>query len=685
MTMKTIRYSILALAALLATASCVKDVEDQKYKDNDDSAIFLYPEPEDFNADGTTASGDESYLAVVTVRKGSDTNSDLTWTASIEDNPSWVHLSDTKVTSSFQDEFSKKLYQIDEKGISIILDPNEGYRRGFTLDIKLSDGTAMQHRFSQVGALADASVTSEVTSIEFNADGGDFTLPFTSNMGDAVDFAAIYPEGSDQWLTWVPGSTVGEVTLTAAPWENVEEGRDASFSIIVGSLDTSIDTLTIPVHQLAKDKYYYMYGPSAGDLAIEDAVQMEKNPDKTYKAKAYFLASEGNRILFNINSRTLSYPCYALASDGTVAEIQSASAAIPDGPAIDIDGMRTLIVDFESMTWAWERISTQNCLPDNLVSEYSTKEYLARDGSYKTWMTEWFRWDGGGTNPKLGSAVIPSATGVGSKGTGGYPAKGFPSSWNDASLNPDYESTEIGGNLVGTSDEGRLYAFDEILNGNPRYGIGYARYETMPSNFLAGAVFTDAVGTEITVEQIDYGMTVSGDNAQDEKDHPMLTMQVQGICPYGWHIANAADWLDLAYAASKASDGHTYPVSEDKVTYKNLLDNSGKSNTNNENSDRGIGNFAAWLRNSSWSGVYSDGADGFGFNYKPIGFRYMTQGYQCYGSRVQTFVPLVPVKDTQAYRINVILGNTATYAEMATLDNGQAIVPFRCVKNYYKK
>ena len=59
----------------------------------------------------------------------------------------------------------------------------------------------------------------------------------------------------------------------------------------------------------------------------------------------------------------------------------------------------------------------------------------------------------------------------------------------------------------------------------------------------------------------------------------------------------------------------------------------------------------------------------------------MTQGYQCYGVRAQVWVPLF-FSDKALYRINVILDNTVTYAEMTNIYNGQAIIPFRCVKNY---
>ena len=70
----------------------------------------------------------------------------------------------------------------------------------------------------------------------------------------------------------------------------------------------------------------------------------------------------------------------------------------------------------------------------------------------------------------------------------------------------------------------------------------------------------------------------------------------------------------------------------------------------------------------------------------PIGFRYMTQGFQCAGTRCQTFVPLcynnTKYPGTAIFRINVIINNKVTSAEMTNLDNGQAIFPFRCVKNY---
>lgn len=503
-------------------------------------------------------------------------------------------------------------------------------------------------------------------------------------MGDVYSFSADYEGAGDQWLTWTADAS-GSVKLSATKWTDKKNTRKAVFHITVGTPQTSTATLDIPVTQLAADDYYYMYGPSAAKLTIDNAIQMTKVSDGLYSTRAYFMNAEKgkNSVIFNLDSRTLAYPCFALAADGKIVKVNS-EAELPDGPVIDIDGLRNLTTNFKELTWTWDRVTTDNCMPDSEVANYKTKAFVARDGSMKVWMTEFFRWDGGDITPKLGSSMVATATGAGNSGTGGYDKSAFPSSWNDSKLNMDFENTEIGGKLEGTNEHGRIYAFSEIITGTPTAGIGFARNEVVPDAWKAGNKITDAVGDEYVIEYINNKTagTFTGDNAADEAKHPTLKMQIQGICPYGWHIANASDWLDIAYAASKASAGHTFPVQEDQVTYKQFSTNKGKVSEGQAVSPRGIGNLAPWLRNSSWNGGnISDGAEEFGFGYYPLGFRYMTQGYQCAGTRAQTWIPLF-FNEKALYRVNVIINNTVTYAEISSIDNGQAIMPFRCVKNY---
>lgn len=673
-------------AAVIFAASCEKD--DTKDVDMT-TRIGLSPEQENFTANGSTESGEDSFVGIVTVVHGDKVNA-MSWEAEIAEQITWASVEKTVVTSNFNETFNDNVHQIHEAGIEVKTEPNTEYKRSFTVEIRTADGTVAPFVFTQLGEKADASVSTTAKDVEFMAKGGSEEIAYTTNMGDAYDFAVEYGEESNGWLTWT-ADEAGKVTLTASEWTDKESTRTATFTIIVGTDATSKASVDIPVVQLAADEYYYMYGASCNGLAVENAIQLEKKSTGIYTGETYFMASADgkNPVILNPDSRILAYPCFALAADGTIVEIASADAALPAGPAIDVDGLRNLTVNMTERTWSWVRITVQNCMPDSELANYKTKSFIARDGSMKTWMVEFVRWDGGDIRPKLGSPMVATATGAGAAGTGGYTAANFPSSWDDASkLNMAYETTEIGGQLTGTNEHGRIYSLTEILSGKPMAGIGINRYEPIPDGWTAGCEVVDAVGDRYTIEYVDHTKagTFSGNNAADEEAHPTLKMQIQGICPYGWHVANATDWLDIAYAASKASAGHTFAIDESKVTYKQFTTVSGSTSSGDTpNAPRGIGNFAAWLRNKQYwtAGNISDGADEFGFEYYPLGWRYMTQGFQCAGTRAQVWVPLF-YNDKAGFRVNVIINNLVTSAELTNLDNGQAIAPFRCVKNYKK-
>ena len=153
-----------------------------------------------------------------------------------------------------------------------------------------------------------------------------------------------------------------------------------------------------------------MYGASADALAVGDAYELTRKAAGEYTGTLFFLRSAdgGNPVLLNKNGRTVSYPCYALTKEGTVAEIPTAETQLPAGPDIDIDGVRRFTVDFNAMTWSWERVTTPNCMPDTEVSAYPTKAYVTRDGGTKTWMTVGLHWAGDATigRYKLGSGLV---------------------------------------------------------------------------------------------------------------------------------------------------------------------------------------------------------------------------------------------------------------------------------------
>ena len=667
--MKIFKYLVLGVAAF-GLASCYQtDVTERDQA----TRVTLSPLTTQFDAKATT------YVAAVQINSGS-VLSDLAWEAEVTSATPWATVSKTTVEETFVGTYDTVTeYKQTLEAIEVTLAANSEYKRTFELTITVADGTVVPFTFTQLGAKADAAVSTEVKGLEFLASGGAEVVEYTTNMGDVVSFTFTNGDGSAAtWLT-AEAVEVGKVKVTAQEWTDKTAGRNATMVITVGTAATSTASVSIPVVQLAAEDNYFVYGESAGDITAAAAIQMEKTQTEgVYTLKNFFCEGAKNDIIINLNSREVVYPCWALAADGKVVVLESAATTYT-APVIETNGIRALTVNFNDLTWSWERITTQYAMPDSELSKYPTKEYIARDGSKKTWMVKHMAWDGGNITPKLGSGMHKNVD----AGTN-YAAGAFPTSWNDATvMNPDWETLESGmGKLETYSDDGRIYTYQEMLGYEARFGIGYARYETGP--WIVGEKYTDARGITYTIAEAPLKAQISqytGDNAQDEALYPMLKVQAQGICPYGWHVANASDWLDLFYAMSQASKvgTHTYPVAEADCTYTQMING-------------GVPNINGWLRNTKdWGTQYIDeGADEFGFNYFPLGGRYMTQGFIWYGMRCQMWVPLPMAGSKPADypsagggRINVVIKDNKTMTTaLANLDIGQAVMPFRCVKNY---
>ena len=671
--MKIFKYLVLG-AAVLGIASCQQvDISERDQA----TRVTLSPLTTQFNAEATT------YVAAVQVNSGS-LLSDMAWEAKVTSNTPWATVSTTTVDQTYVGTYDTVTeYTATLPAIKVSLEANTEYKRTFEVTFTVADGTVVPFTFTQLGAKADAKVSTDVKNIEFLAMGGSEVVEYTTNMGDVASFTFQNGDGSAaSWLT-AEAVSVGKVKVTAQAWADKTAGRNATMVITVGTASTSSASVSIPVVQLAAEDHYFLYGESAGDIAIDKAVQMSKTEKEgIFTITNFFCEGAKNAILINKDSRVLSYPYYALAADGKVAKIESASTTYT-APVIEANGMRALTVNFNDLTWSWARITTQYAMPDSELPNYPTKAFIARDGSMKVWMIRHMAWDGGDIHPKLGSGMVKNPGNAAAGGTGGYATADFPRTWNDTErLNPAYETKESGlGNLETYSDDGRIYTYHEMLGYEARFGIGYARYENGP--WVLGEKYTDARGTTYTFEVVSMkAEDYTGDNAADEAKYPIFNVQAQGICPYGWHVANAADWLDLFYAMSQATIelGETkYPVKAEDCTFKMFITGGGIPNSN------------GWLRyTKDWGTEYSaDNADAFGFNYYPIGYRYMTQGFQNWSQRVMSFVPLpmaganASAPNSSAGRYNVInKTNAAHCANLANIDIGQAVFPFRCVKNY---
>ena len=670
--MKIFKYLVLS-AAVMGLASCQQvDVTERDQA----TRVTLSPLTAEFDAQA------QSYTAAVQINKGTDLST-LSWEAEVTSGTDFVTLTKTTVEESYTGTYdTESVYTQTLEAIKLDIKANPEYKRTFEVTVTVADGTTVPFSFTQFGAKADAAVSTEVKGLEFLASGGAEVVEYTTNMGDVASFTFTNGDGSAAtWLT-AEAVEVGKVKVTAQEWTDKTAGRNATMVITVGTAATSTASLSIPVVQLAAEDNYFVYGESAGDITATAAIQMEKTQTEgVYTLKNFFCEGAKNDIIINLNSREVVYPCWALAADGKLVVLESAATTYT-APVIEANGIRQLTVNFNDLTWSWERITTQYAMPDSELPNYPTKSFIARDGSMKTWMIRHMAWDGGDINPKLGSGMVKH-TGNGTAGTGGYAAADFPRTWNDTErLNPAFETKESGlGTLETYSDDGRIYTYHEMLGYEARFGIGYARYENGP--WVLGEKYTDARGTTYVFEVVSKtAADYTGDNAADEAKYPIFKVQAQGICPFGWHVANASDWLDLFYAMSQATItmGETrYPVKAEDCTYKMFI------------TDGGIPNSNGWLRyTKDWGTEYSaDNADAFGFNYYPIGYRYMTQGFQNWSQRVMSFVPLPmagansSAPNSAGGRYNVInKTNAAHCASLANIDIGQAVFPFRCVKNY---
>ena len=569
--MKINCYIALVAAALACACNPLADTDDM---DNNVQATRIAFSPEVVTLDNAGRNAEEDQGQNVIVTLNPKARRSMAWSAETDKTETWCTLTECSVTDADG---------VTHRGFRITATENTAYKRTATVTLTAADGTQETLRVVQTGVYPDAEVTVDPKQIEFNADEiVPVDVSFTTNMGDV--YAVSRDEDAD-WISWEDlGGNV--IRFTAAPWDDEEQPRTANVYITVGSEETSAATAKIPVTQLAKDLYCYVWGASLFDYdRFELARRMTKSETGVYRFDAYFTAGNAPEIRVNTVLRADYYPAYALAADGRIVTLNSAADAVPAGPAIDIDGMRTLTIDLNAMTYTLSRIAIANCMPDDAAAACPSKAFRTKDGGVKIWMTRNLNWNGGPEigAMKLGSRLVPAYSG--SATSGGYdPQDPY------IERNPAYDEEESGGSVKGdqavTDRHGRLYTLDEILLGTPAGGLGRGITSIeWPSAYNVGSTFVDAVGTQITARVFKSAeMKAVTDDERFFAENPALSAQIQGICPYGWHIANFRDWYDLAYAALEASRGDgTYPVREEMLTIAKLV----ATNANN---------VAPWLR-----------------------------------------------------------------------------------------
>ena len=652
--MKRFLYSIILALPLLVCCTKEESAVDTSLR----ASLWAYQEQEAvFTKKGLTLSGNAAYRAVVTIVSGS-TTADKQWSAEIAGNPTWAKVEKIKLRKDFDGTYEGEDMQVWYDGVSITVEQNLDRARKFTLVITTSDGDTFTFPFLQEGLQDNPEILYAGGEVEMMFVQGEETIPFATNTPDEV--SCLVDCGSDEpWLT-VKEIAGDYIVVEAVQNDDEAFDRKAIITLVAGNETTIQASAEVVVKQLKKAEYWFVYGSGVNDgMTVDGSIRLEEVGNE-FRMTAWF---EGeNDVLLTHNSRKGGYPYYALAADGSIVEIADESTTLPEPPAVDINGMKTLKLMPSDMKWSFDRITTQNCCPDSEAALYPTKDYPTASGSNKTWMTVSLHWNGGDIEPyKLGSGLVPART------TGGY---GEAASFDFRDSRYDTrENQGVIDEVPGLADKwGRLYSIYEALTGEP----GGALSPKVLIDYPFDNTITDAVGRKYTNLVLHHNSVKNaGDDQAVEQTYPVVKAQIQGICPYGWHIANLQDWRDLFWAASQV-DG-----SIEEVSYATMAD--------------GVMTGAAPMLLSKEFGTYRTNAkahakaEEFGFGLFPQGWRLYKTGYD-YGPgttdpRFYTFIPLMGSVTSNVWRVQYGGGNNLDVNSTFNIGNvsGCAV---RCVKNY---
>lgn len=615
-------YTAALLSAAMLLAGCYStDTDDDLLSTA--TLISIYP--------STVSVGSAAATQNVVVTLAPKSKRNLDWSCSVQS--AWV----TAVREKVPGESTGTVY---EDAVVLAFLENTAYKRQTTLTITASDGTVLEVPVVQKGIYADAYVKAAPESLTFMAENPQpAAVAIDTNMDT---FAAV---SDSDWCTVVDNGD-GTITVTCTEYGDNTADRTAEITVTAGTPDTSEARTVIPVTQLRKDVYCYLYGSGVPKYPTREKWgQMTKLSDRVYVDSVY--VKNGRFSVYTTEGDT-----YHLDGAGNL------SAAETD-LTVDVAGLRIVTLNLNEKTYSIERITTPNCLPDSEVAKYATSTYTA-NGRTKVWMRAGLDWNGGENigGIKLGSRMVSDANNV-----GGYTSN--VSSYETVRVS-DYDEVESGGKAQGevemSAKYGRIYTLTEFLTGTPKAAVELARLLTdWPAEYRPGSTFVDAVGNDIPVS------SVKSLASADFENTPSLSMQIQGICPYGWHVANVQDFYDMLCAAAAAKGVTPNPLSAmiGKWSVPDVLRSA-------------EGWSAAPTRHAA--------ADAFGFDFFPQGRRLFKSGYQYYASRGEMFICHPGGLSSgvyQCWRINALTNNAADLTVSTTYYNiGDCSASFRCVKNY---
>ena len=427
-------YTAALLSAAMLLAGCYStDTDDDLLSTA--TLISIYP--------STVSVGSAAATQNVVVTLAPKSKRNLDWSCSVQS--AWV----TAVREKVPGESTGTVY---EDAVVLVFLENTAYKRQTTLTITASDGTVLEVPVVQKGIYADAYVKAAPESLTFMAENPQpAAVAIDTNMDT---FAAV---SDSDWCTVVDNGD-GTITVTCTEYGDNTADRTAEITVTAGTPDTSEARTVIPVTQLRKDVYCYLYGSGVPKYPTREKWgQMTKLSDRVYVDSVY--VKNGRFSVYTTEGDT-----YHLDGAGNL------SAAETD-LTVDVAGLRIVTLNLNEKTYSIERITTPNCLPDSEVAKYATSTYTA-NGRTKVWMRAGLDWNGGENigGSKLGSRMVSDANNV-----GGYTSN---VSSYETVRESDYDEVESGGKAQGevemSAKYGGIYTLREVLTGAPRAAVELA-------------------------------------------------------------------------------------------------------------------------------------------------------------------------------------------------------------------
>lgn len=138
--MKNIFISLLLiLSAVFCLSSCNKD----SWKDGADLTYLSISYDNDGNSLPVFPKEGKAITRAVAINQGS-INRDIDWTVTVDNEPAWITVEKTTVTSNFVGTYGGDDREIENKGVIITVDANDtGNKRTAVIRFTVADGSSI--------------------------------------------------------------------------------------------------------------------------------------------------------------------------------------------------------------------------------------------------------------------------------------------------------------------------------------------------------------------------------------------------------------------------------------------------------------------------------------------------------------------------------------------------------------